>query len=433
MCCGDTETLALPAQVIEALAHYRRLRNDRGWDWGDDQIELFRWLNLALLRPVADQVVATGDAAGAIRAAIEGGVPAGTVVVRVDAGGHLRAEVGPARVAIAGHPVPIEVAVDSAADAELRLGVAGREVPVPPLGATAHTISADPDDPAFTVILGGETLRVAGAVRPCATAWLHLSSPRCSRWSVTDASGGGWFPEGVLAKWDVHGRPFFHGHDVTIAVPAEPLTVTCTRGIEFDRTTLNLAPAAGETLAVECDPPRLYDPASSGWYGGDLHVHMNYSGDQVCTPADAARMQLGEGLHLMNLVAGNCRTSLIYDRDMLESFAGGDLPWSTVDTVARMGVEYRNDLLGHVHALGVSAPPTRYATGHERSDHPEDWPPNKVACEELRALGATVGYCHPSWTPFPPDWSIDHFFQGPRTVEARELVADAALGVVDSI
>src|SRR5829696_1754775 len=144
-------------------------------------------------------------------------------------------------------------------------------------------------------------------------------------------------------------------------------------------------------------------------------------------------MQLGEGLHLANFVAANLGTSLVYDREMLEQFAGTDLPWSTSDAVARMGVEYRNDLLGHVHALGPSVPPTRYYAGHERSDHPEDWPPNKVACEEMRGLGATVGYPHPSLEAFPEDGSTDRFFQTPRSVEARELVADAALGVVDSI
>lgn len=98
-----------------------------------------------------------------------------------------------------------------------------------------------------------------------------------------------------------------------------------------------------------------------------------------------------------------------------------------------MGVEYRNDLLGHVHALGPSAPPSHYYAGHERSDHPEDWPPNKAACEELRALGSTVGYCHSAATSFPDDGSARRFFRNPRSVEARELVADAALGVVDSV
>ena len=107
-------------------------------------------------------------------------------------------------------------------------------------------------------------------------------------------------------------------------------------------------------------PAAAVRPVAEGWYGGDLHIHMNYSGDLICTPSDAARMQLGEGLHLANLVAANLGTSLVYDRDMLEQCAGTDLPWSTADAVAQMGVEYRNDLLGHVHALGPSGPPTRY-------------------------------------------------------------------------
>ena len=293
MCCEGTEALGLPAEVIEALSRYRRLLDQREWDWGDDQVEYFRWERFSQLGPVLEAFAATGDWPSAVRSVIDHDVPAGVVVVRVDAGGGLRAEVGPARTTIPGR-----------------------------------------------------------------------------------------------------------------TVPAESLRVACARGIEFERAELDVRPAAGETRTVECDPRRLFDPAADGWYGGDLHVHMNYSGDLICTPGDAARMQLGEGLHLANLVAANCLTSLVYDRDMLERFAGADLPWSTDDMVARMGVEYRNDLFGHVHALGPSEPPARYYTGHERSDHPWDWPPNKVACEELRGLGATVGYCfsHLGTASNPPGW-----------------------------
>jgi hypothetical protein len=432
MCCGVTATLDLPAEVIEALAHYRQLLEERGWDWGEDRIDLFRWLRFSQFGPVFDAFTATGDWASAVRSVIGEEVPAGIVVVRIDARRGLQADVGPARLAIAGRKVRIEVVVDSAADADLSLTVAGRNVGVAPRGSAVEPIDLDGADPAFTVVVDDATLRVDGAIRTSAAAELRLSSSRCARWSVTDASGGAWFPDGVLAKWDVHHRPFFHGHDLTVAVPAEPLHVVCTRGLEFERTELDVFPAAGESLRVGCEPPRLFDPAADGWYGGDLHVHMNYSGDLVCTPTDAARMQLGEGLHLANLVAANCQTALVYDRAMLEQLADVDLPWSTSDTVARMGVEYRNDLLGHVHALGPSGPPTRYYSGHERSDHPEDWPPNKAACGELRALGATVGYAHPAFTEFPGG-STDQFFQAPRSVEARELVADAALGVVDSV
>jgi hypothetical protein len=100
--------------------------------------------------------------------------------------------------------------------------------------------------------------------------------------------------------------------------------------------------------------------------------------------------------------------------------------------VARWGVEYRNDMLGHLHALGLVAPPSRFATGHARSAWPEDWPPNSVACEELRSLGGTIGYTHPVMHPMA-DGDPAPSFATPRSVEARELPADAALGLVDSI
>jgi hypothetical protein len=100
--------------------------------------------------------------------------------------------------------------------------------------------------------------------------------------------------------------------------------------------------------------------------------------------------------------------------------------------VARFGVEYRNDLLGHVHALGPTGRPARYHSGHDGSDEPYDWPANADACRELRGLGATVGYTHPVFSPLA-DGTPAQAFGFPRSVEARELVADAALGLVDSV
>ena len=37
-------------------------------------------------------------------------------------------------------------------------------------------------------------------------------------------------------------------------------------------------------------------------------------------------MQRGEGLHVLNLVAANYSTALIYDRATLDTYAGRDLP-----------------------------------------------------------------------------------------------------------
>ena len=75
----------------------------------------------------------------------------------------------------------IDVVVDSSADADLSLIVAGREVRVSPRGATIQTIDLDRADPVFTVVLGDETLSVDGSIRPSAAAELRLSSPRCAR------------------------------------------------------------------------------------------------------------------------------------------------------------------------------------------------------------------------------------------------------------
>jgi hypothetical protein len=294
-------------------------------------------------------------------------------------------------------------------------------------GVDLATVEVDGAEP--VIDLGGR--RVA-AVRPVPAATVRLTAPQCVRWSVTDADGTAWFPPGVPRKWDYHGRPFFHGHDVTVAVPAGEVRVA--------------APAASGSAAPRRRagrrrrhrrgrrrPPQLFDPPASGWYGGDLHVHLNYSGDLVCTPEDAARMQRGEGLHLLNLVAGNFTTSMVYDRDLFERTAGTDLPWSGPGIVARAGVEFRNDLLGHVHALGPRRP----------ADPVPDRPralrtPRRLAAEPGRVRRTAVARCDrrlrpPGMDRVPVDGSTERFFANPRSVEARELVADAALGVVDSI
>src|SRR5829696_7859411 len=118
MCCQETKKLGLPAEVIEALTHYRRLLDERGWDWGEEQLpDFFRWARFSLLGPVFDEFVVTRDWAKAIRSVIGHDSPAGIVVVRVDEGGGLRAEAEPARPAIAGRTVAIYVVVDSAVDA----------------------------------------------------------------------------------------------------------------------------------------------------------------------------------------------------------------------------------------------------------------------------------------------------------------------------
>jgi len=432
MCC-DPPIARLPPQVAAMLERYRALAAERPGDWGGESEPArrghpyARWLGNRLLATVfAGQA---DDWPGTVRACLDDPLPAGLVVASVGAEGvGLRA--GPVPYVPEGGTAEVAVLLDSAHPGPTRVEVGGRPVPLAAGGVELVTLAVD--GTGTLAVATAEGAAAAPAGERTARARLRLRAGAPSRWSVVDDRGGAWFPEGRPARWDAHDRPYFHGDDLEVEVPAVPLTVSCARGLEFASAATTVTPAPGGVAEVELAPERLHDPGARGWYGGDLHVHMNYSGDLVCTPDEAAGMQLAEGLHLMNLVAANISQTRVYDREAFEATAGRDLPWTTAERVARFSVEYRNDLLGHVHALGLAGRPARYHSGHDGSDEPFDWPPNAAVCQELRGLGATVAYTHPVFSPLA-DGTPAQAFAYPRSVEARELVADAALGLVDAV
>src|SRR6516165_3935868 len=103
MCCESSETFDLPGEVIETLAYYRRLLDDRGWDWAEEGIDFFRLLRFAQRSSLPELFMhsARDGWAKAVVAVIGKEVPAGVVVMRIDEGGRLQVETGPARPAIA--------------------------------------------------------------------------------------------------------------------------------------------------------------------------------------------------------------------------------------------------------------------------------------------------------------------------------------------
>ena len=234
MCCHDDAALDLPPAVIEMVARYRRMRAEQGVGWGEEAFpDMFRWARFARLGPAFDAFAASGDWAGAVRAAVGADVPAGLALVTVGADGGLTARTGPARPVVPGTTVQIDVVLDSTADRDLVFTVDGAEVPVPAHGAGLRTVDAAGP----IVVTCGAARCTIDAVVPAAAATLRLTSPHGARWSVTDGTGGAWFAEGVPAKWDSDDRPFFHTDPGTtdLTVPAGPLHVVAARGIEFAR------------------------------------------------------------------------------------------------------------------------------------------------------------------------------------------------------
>ncbi len=460
MCC-ESATVELPAEVAEALAQYRHLLHPPagGQDptWGET-IRLWLPAMLTALRfrsfdELIDQAVRRVNARATDGATVTAQddeprgenfaevlrdlldydhLPTGLAVVHVD-DSDLTLVQGPARQVIPGQEVHMVVLIDSALGTSVTVDVEGTPVHVGPRSAATVDITVGYHHPEITVSSAAAHL-VARVVAPRPSGLLRLVSADVVRWSVVDEDGIGWFPQGALRKWDFHERPFFHAAQAELEVPAGRITVRATRGLEYAAVQA-IAEVDGSGLAsVTLNPPRRFDPATAGWFGADLHVHMNYTGEFVVEPAQAAAMQFGEGLHVMSLVAGNATTSRVFDREALDAWVGGPLPWSADEAVAQMGVEYRNDLLGHFHATGPSANPGVFQTGHAHSDHPEDWPANATAAQAFQHLDAIIGYCHPVFQPLTEDGPATEVFDGrPRSDEARELVVDAALGLVDSV
>ncbi|MEU6998923.1 CehA/McbA family metallohydrolase [Nonomuraea sp. NPDC046570] len=440
-----------PEPVAGALREYGKLLAEHGITWGEPEIfyvKLFavrrvmppelrdRFWALVFQRLTERHPGATAMELGdrlaepdyheVLRDTLDGRLPGAMAALRLTEDGP-RLEGAPQAVLEPDGALPrLALLVDSSRAVPAVVEVEGRRREVPAGGAWLTEVALD-----GKLAVDGERVSLAGLGRTVPRSRVRLRAGFPCRWSVVGADGRGWFPEGVPHKHDYHGVPYFHGDDLLVDVPAEALTVTAARGMDYDQAQTAILPEAGVEHLVRLAPPRLRDPAADGWYGGDMHVHLNWAGDIVAAPELASAVQHGEDLHVLNLLAGNVSGARVYDREALEHWADADLPWSDAAHLARVGVEYRNDLLGHVYAFAPSAPPARFHTGFAGD---ADWPPNSVGLEELRGLGAVLGYSHPFSVDMTDDDPPDELFEVvARNCAAREIVADAALGLVDSL
>ncbi|MFD1937467.1 CehA/McbA family metallohydrolase [Nonomuraea mangrovi] len=438
----------LPATVAAALREYGGLLGEHGITWGEPEIhyvKLFkvravlppelmdRFWGLAFTRLAERHPGASSMELGArlrepdydvlLRDTLEGRLPGSLAALRIaDEGVRLECTPRP----VLGPPPKVPLLIDSWRDGPVAVEVDGVRRELRGAGAWLAEVAAGSE-----LTVDGIPVSLSRLARTVPSARLRLSAGFPCRWSVFGADGHGWFPDGAPHRHDFHGLPYFHGDDLVLDVPADTLTVTVTRGMEYGEALTAVTLAPGEERTVRLTPRRVHDAAARGWYGGDMHVHLNWAGDRVAAPADAAAVQLGEDLHVLNLLAGNVSGARVYDREALDHWAGADLPWSDGTHVARMGVEYRNDLLGHVYAFAPAKPPERFHTGFEGE---ADWPPNADALRELRQSGALLGYSHPFGLPLAEDDPPRRLVRPvARNCSARELVVDAALGLVDSL
>jgi hypothetical protein len=255
----------------------------------------------------------------------------------------------------------------------------------------------------------------------------ETGEPIAARVYLRDDIGDVW-PQEAVVRRDVHGHAWFHvdgGFEARISGTA---VLRIVRGIEYEAEELSIAMRADAAQEITARLRRWSHMAADGWYSGDVHVHLHYGGDLLLTPDDAALAQRAEDVHLLNMMVANENSGHVHDAG---HFTGADHSLSSPRHILRWGEEYRNNLYGHMCMVGIAKLVPPIYSGFRHSEHSHDLPANATAAEACRDAGGTLSYAHPLFD----SGDLDRVFGDAhhRSVEAKELPVDAALGLVDAV
>jgi Tol biopolymer transport system component len=216
---------------------------------------------------------------------------------------------------------------------------------------------------------------------------------------------------------------YFHtrGRD-TVVVPAGRVVVEVSRGPEYRIVRREIDTRADEVAPLRISLTRLADMAGRGWWGGDLHVHMNYGGAYRNTPQHLALQGRAEGLHVVENLIVN-KEQRIPD---IAYWRPDPDPVSTPDFLLAHGQEFHTGFWGHTGLLGLGE---HYVlpdyAGYPRTALASLFPTNALVADLARAQGGSMGYVHPF--DFAPDTSRI------QSGIPYELPIDAAVGKVDYV
>jgi TolB protein len=316
--------------------------------------------------------------------------------------------------------------------------------------ATAPRWSPDGTRIAYVVNAAGNTaLRIidvpGGQIRDVRITTRHYRSPSGilriivtdsatgravpARISVTGSDGRSFAPDDAWRyaddAFDRSQRKLEIGYFETagesvLTVPAGELSVVVIRGLEFGREVRPVHVTPGHPAVVRVPMRRIANLAGDGWYGGDVHVHMNYGGAYRNDPAHLKTQARAEDLRVIENLIVN-KEQRVPD---VSYFTGRLDPVSDSGFLLFHGQEFHTSYWGH---FGVLAPRSHillpgYAA-YVNTPAASLVPTNADVADLAHAQGALAGYVHPFDTyPEPADTTQ------PLT---DELPTDIALGKAD--
>ncbi len=250
----------------------------------------------------------------------------------------------------------------------------------------------------------------------------ETGEPAAARVYLSDDLGPAW-PAAAKVRRDEHDNAFFHADGRFEATVSGDAKLIIARGMEYEPLELTV-PAESEGQSVRLR--RWSHMSRQGWWSGDVHVHLHYGGEYLLDPAHASLVQRGEDVNFMNMMVANQGSGFVHDEAYFE---GRPHELSDAEHILRWGEEYRNDFYGHLCMYGITALVPPIYSGFRLSEHSHDLPANALAADRCHEAGGTLSYAHPLFGT----GDLDRVFTHPRTVEAKELPVDMALGKVDAL
>ncbi len=217
-----------------------------------------------------------------------------------------------------------------------------------------------------------------------------------------------------------------------VRLPAGEYTVESARGPEYVAERRVLRVVAAGPNRWEFRLKRWIDPAATGWYSGDHHIHAagcsHYEAPtQGVMPEDMIRHIRGEGLNVGSVLTwGPC---YYFQKQFFEAKTN---KLSTAQNLMRYDVEvsgFPSSHAGHLALLGL-----------REQDYPgakkiEDWPTwDLPILKWAKAQGAIVGFAHSGWGLEVKSDKLPNYEPPPFDgIGANEYIVDVTHDAVDFI
>ena len=233
------------------------------------------------------------------------------------------------------------------------------------------------------------------ATRVRLSVWDNDGSPTTASFIFRDAAGHVHPPQAKRLAPDFYFQPqIYRGDADSVLLPPGKLTVEFTRGPEYRRLRreVTIPRTANADLSFQLE--RWVDPAASGFYSGDHHIHgagcAHYSSPtEGVTPEDMFKQVDGEGLNVgCVLTWGPCFT---FQRKF---FAPGVSQLSKPLTVMKYDLEisgFGSEALGHVCLLNLKDQAYPGSEGLKTKGWPS-W--TLPVMKWTKAQGGFAGYAH---------------------------------------